>query len=79
VIENSNKLTKEVLFSIHLYSSLCVIRDIMAQSRKNYNINPKNTTFELTLCILMILYSGVKLGMIPNSSKLKYSLYVLVF
>jgi hypothetical protein len=38
MIQNLNKLTKEVPFSMHFYSFLCVIHLITARAHNNYNI-----------------------------------------
>jgi hypothetical protein len=46
MIENLNKLTKEVPFFMHLYSFLCAIRIITAGASDDYNINPLKTSFK---------------------------------
>jgi hypothetical protein len=66
---------------MHLYSSLCVIRDKTARAQKKYNINRRTMSFRITLCILVILYVEIKLQIIQKSGKFRYSFnaFVLIF
>jgi hypothetical protein len=42
----------------------------MARARKNYNINPRNTSLKISVYILTILYVEMRIQIIQNSSKL---------
>jgi hypothetical protein len=64
MIQNSNKLIEKLPFLMHLHSFLSAFRIIMAQERKDYNINPTKTSFKTTQCILIILCVEMRLQMI---------------
>jgi hypothetical protein len=72
---------KTSIVLMHLSWYLCVIRVPTSRARNDYIIKPRNTSFRISLCILVILYVEMRKQIIQNTSKLKYisSAFALIF
>jgi hypothetical protein len=54
MIQNSNKITKEVSFLMSLYSSLCAIHFITTRAHNDYNIKAIEDIIDKILVILCV-------------------------
>jgi hypothetical protein len=66
---------------MHLSWYFYIIHVLTAQAHNDYNINPMNTSFRTTVCILVILNVEMRIETIKNMSNQKYifSAFALIF